>query len=160
MPNEAMAFRTEGTEELHAIAHRLNEAAERTLTNAVRKSMRDVAKPVGQQVVQEAAQPMPQRNGFADRVRSRTTVGIQSAIASRTVHVTIAARNPGSNLASLNKGILRHPVWARAGVERVWRTQHVPADAFTKALAVHASPVRDEVLRAMQSTLNTITRGL
>jgi hypothetical protein len=115
--------------------------------------MRDVAKPVGEDVAHEGAKKMPRRGGFSRRVEG-TRPGVSSALASKAVHVTLTLSNKGANLKSLDEGILRHPVFAQAGIQRTWAQQIVPGHAFTDAFAKQADPVRAEVLDAMQDTLN------
>lgn len=153
----ADGIRTEGTEQLEELSHALREAADKDLTNNVRRSMRDVAKPVGQLVVREGATVMPKGGGFATRVEG-SKVGVSSAIASKRVHVTISLRNPGSDLASLDRGILRHPVFKTANRPLIWRSQAVPQKAFSNALKTQAPVVRRAVLASMQHTLDDAAR--
>jgi hypothetical protein len=154
----ADGIRTQGTDDLERLAAALKEASDRDLTNRVRKSMRDIAKPVGVRTLAGGAERMPRRGGMASRVRDRGKVGVTSAIASRTVHVTLTLNNQGANLKALDAGILRHPVWARADQPRRWVRQSVPAKAFTAAFDVQAPVVRGQVLGAMQATLNEAAR--
>ena len=154
----ADGIRTQGTDDLERMAAALKEAADRDLTNRVRKSMRDVAKPVGERTLIGGAERMPRRGGFAARVRDRGKVGVTSAIASRTVHVTLTLNNKGANLRSLDAGDLRHPVFARPDQPRRWVRQSVPAKAFTMAFNAQAPIVRGQVLDAMQATLNEAAR--
>lgn len=153
----ADGIRTEGTQQFEEISHALKEAADKDLTNNVRRSMREVAKPVGKAVVREGAAVMPHRNGFSQRVE-QSKVGIQSAVASKRVHVTIALSNKGSDLKSLDAGILRHPVFKTANRPLIWRAQAVPKSAFSNALKAQAPIVRRGVLGAMQHTLDNAAR--
>jgi hypothetical protein len=153
----ADGVRVEGTDQLEEIAHALKEASDKDLTNNVRRSMREVAKPVGQAVMREGAVVMPKLGGFSARVE-QGKVGISSAIASKQVHVTIALSNKGVDMKSLDAGTLRHPVFKRADRPVIWRSQAVPARAFTTALKAQAPVVRRAVLEAMQTTLDNASR--
>jgi hypothetical protein len=148
----ADGIRAEGLEEFQSLSVVLKDAADKDLTNRVRKAMRDVAKPVGEAVNREGAKVMPHRGGFSRRVEG-TKVGITSALVSKTVHITLTLNNKGADIKSLDAGVLRHPVFAQADRTRTWVKQTVPSGAFSKALEKQAPAVSRKILDAMQTTL-------
>jgi hypothetical protein len=143
-----------GGEDFQKFANALREAADKELNKAVGKALREVAKPMGERVVRAGADRMPRRGGMAALV-SAARVGVRFS----------KGRNPGvqlqlsdkskHDLRSLDRGILRHPVF---GDRQVWRSQKVPADAFSDEFAKEAPDAAQAALKAMQKVADDISR--
>lgn len=97
--------------------------ADKAVSRAIRKRIREESVPIGEHVVREGSVDMPARGGLSERLAAgRPTVSILAKGAS------ISLRR-GGNYASLNRGILRHPVYGRGR----WVAQPVPAETYTSA---------------------------
>ena len=79
----------------------------------VRQALTDAAVPAGEKSIAEGSDSMPARGGLRDRIIAggRATVRLRKDSAD----VTLTNRE-GIQLGPINKGQLRHPVFARAGM--------------------------------------------
>ena len=131
-------------------AMRQVKAAERKLSTVWRKELRAVARDMAEDAAREGADPMPARGGL--RARLMSNVGVVGVTAGpKSVTVRLSDRRTGIQLAALNRGRLRHPLW---GNRRVWVMQGVPAYTWTDAFeskAAEASarlaPIVSNILR-------------
>lgn len=99
------------------------KGADKAVARAIRKRIREESVPIGEHVVREGSADMPSRGGLSERLAAgRPTVSILAKGAS------IGLRR-GGNYATLNRGILRHPVWGT----KKWVAQPVPAETYTAA---------------------------
>lgn len=111
----AEGLRIEGTEEWRRCAVDLKAAADKDLLKAVRKSIRDLAKPVGRFVLDRGAEAMPASGGLAARMVETGKVGVTAGTAGRNPKITI-------NLSAPKTGARQ---WARrtqrvCSPSRVW----------------------------------------
>lgn len=156
-----MTVRIEGTDELQKIADALKAAADRELQKRVSAAMRDLAKPLGRRVLEKGAEELPQRGGFAAYFVARGRVNVSNSLRGRSASVTIALRNKGTRFAAVDKGLLRHPVFARGDKtrkEQTWVSQRIRPGVFTRAYEAEVPNVRAEVLKAAQATLTDVAR--
>lgn len=151
-----MTVRLEGSDDLQRVADALKAAADRDLQKQVSAAMRREAKPLGESVIRLGGGKMPRRGGFSGRVTSRGRVLISNSLGGRSASVTLRLKTAdGYDLRGLDRGLLRRPVF---GNRKVWRTQKVPADAFTQAFQDGAPRVREAVVQAAQDTLDQVAR--
>lgn len=146
-------LRLEGTDELQKVADALKEAGDKDLQKQISAALREEAKPLGLRVLRAGAAPMPHRGGFAQRVEGMGRVGVSSSLRGRTASVTVALRNKGADLKSLDAGILRHKVFGNADV---WVRQSVPAGSFRRAWESEAAAVRERAVKAAQGVLDEV----
>lgn len=135
------------------------KGGDKVLRREVGKSLRSVAKPLGERVVRAAAESMPKRGGFAGLVAD-ARIGIRfSASSSPSVQLLLKDRS-NHDLKALEAGILRHPVFMRGGDRKgaTWRAQKVPSGRFTSAFNSEAPKAQREVMEAVQATLDEIAR--
>lgn len=152
-----MSARADGRDFKRAAAA-LKGLGDKDVRKAVAKGFREVAKPVGQSMVRAGAGAMPKRGGFAAQV-ARSSVTVGTAIVGMNPRVDIRLRNrAGYSLRPLDRGQLRHPVFARAGRPRVWVRQSVPAGAFTREFEAQAPVVRRRVLGLLEQAVNDAAR--
>lgn len=154
-------FRTAGADDLDRIAHALKEAGDKDLQKAIGKAFRDEVKPLGQRVLLRGADELPQRGGFADRVRNLGRVGSSNALRGNTTSVRVILRNKGADLSRVNRGLIRHPVFGRddrARSDWTWVGQPVRPGAFSRAFEEEAGPVREAALKAAQGVLDDVAR--
>lgn len=152
------ALEVKGLDQLRDLSHALKEASDKDLTNGVRAAIRSETKPAGLRILRAGAAAMPHRGGFSARVATQGRVGLQTALVSKDLHITMTLSNKGANMRALNAGELRHPVFATADRPRVWVRQQVPAGAFTRAFHAEAPALRDAALRGAQGALNDVAR--
>lgn len=152
-------IRTEGADDLQRLANALKASGDKDLRARVGKAIRDEAKPLGKRVVDRGSEEMPQRGGLADRLRDQGKVGVALSLRGKVAAVRLTLRNPGADLYQINRGILRHPVFARKGRDkRVWVAQPVPALAFKRAFDDQVEPARKVAIKAVESALDEIAR--
>lgn len=127
-------------------------AADPKLKAAVRKSIRDSAKPVAVAVILEASKNVPARGGLQARVADANP--LVSMIA-EGVRVTLRDKKK-SNLDALDHGYVRHPVF---GQTNVWVKQMTPQTkgTFTDAFLRLAEPgIAPQILQAINDTLKEV----
>lgn len=150
-----MAVRVEGNDDLQRVADALKAAADRDLQKRISAAMRDIAKPLGQDVLEEGAAELPSRGGLSAYVASKGRIGVSNSLRGRTASVTLALRNRGVRFAAMDRGLLRHPVF---GNRSVWVGQSLPAGMFSKAFEKRADEVRPRLVKAAQDALNDVAR--
>lgn len=131
-------------------------SGDKAIAKRVRTSIREAARPIGQDVVVQGADPMPSRGGLRARLRQ----GQVSLRASRSgVAMTLSDR-AGDKLGGLDRGTLRHRVFGRNS----WVAQRVPAGSYRRALERQgprlAARVRSGLQRALDDIAREATRGI
>lgn len=129
--------------------------ADKKIVRRVRKRLRDIAGPIGRIILEEGAEGMPARGGLRAILQSRSKSGV-SAVKSG---VALRLSNKDAQITMLNKGFVRHPVYARSDRTRDqwrWVNQSVPDEAYTKAFESVAPDVR----RAIAQEIRTILKEL
>ncbi len=128
---------------------------DKKVARALRKRIREAAGPIGRLVLEQGASKMPKRGGLAAYLgASKVAVSMRSTGADVWL-----GNKKKSQVSLLNRGLLRHPVWARADRTRKqwgWSTQEVPAEAFTDALA----NLPPEATRRLNAVMNDIMKEL
>jgi hypothetical protein len=156
-----VSIRLEGSDELDKVAAALKAAGEKDLQKAVSAAMRKVARPAGLRVLEVGAQGLPRRGGLAAYVARTGRINVSNSLAGTTASVTIALKNKGVRFAAMNRGVLRHPVFARPDTsrsEQTWRQQSIPAGLFTRVFDEQAPLLRTEVLKAANDVLTDVAR--
>ena len=109
--------------------------ADKAVARAIRKRIREESAPIGEHVIREGSADMPARGGLSERLAAgRPTVSILAKGASINLR-------KGGNYASLDRGILRHPVYGRSR----WVAQPVPAETYTAAFEDLSPDARDRL---------------
>lgn len=131
---------------------------EQDVRRALGKALREVAKPTGKDVVRIGSVGMPSRGGLRSRLAG-AKVGVLASLGGSSPKVTLKLGDKGSaDLTSLDRGELRHPVFARSGRPKVWTRQSVKAGTYSKAFEGMAPRLRDELYTAAQEVLDDIAR--
>lgn len=145
-----------GTEDFRRAAAALNEAGDRTLRNKVYAAFRDAARPLGQAIADQAGAELPRRGGLGARVAA-AKIGQSNSTTGRNPGVALRLRSP-YHLRELDNGVLRHPVFARAGRRRVWVQARVKPGAFSRPFEAGADEVRRKLVEAVSQTVDEIAR--
>ena len=159
-----------------AVAFRI--LADKGLTNALRRGLRDVAKPLGEDMIRGGAAAMPHRGGLSARVAA-STVGQRNVLAGGNVGVELLLRQrQGYRLDQMDAGKLRHPVFERGHMaqtvmhrgkkrrmqgprlQRRWVQQAVPAKSFTTPFEQGAPKVRAALVREISKAVDEAMGGL
>ena len=140
----------EGSEDFLELARELREA-DRKLATRVRRSLRELAKPLGEAGRDGLAETMPRRGGLSD-VIAAAKVGVATVSSSRSPRVEVRVRSAGHDLESMNDGELRHPVFGT----KSWVRQSVPAGGATRAFDEGIEPMREAVQREVAKLLREI----
>jgi hypothetical protein len=133
--------------------------ADKVVRRRVTKALRDVAKPVGADVIRKGSTRLPSRGGLADRVATRGRVSTSMSSSRSSPKATISLSNrEGIKLAGLDAGLVRHPVYGRLKGRGSWVSQDIPKRAFSDAFESNTEldKVRDEVFTAMTAALREI----
>lgn len=145
-------LRLESTGDFPRFARALKQA-DKSLGREVRNSLRKVAKPLGEQVMPDAAARMPHRGGFSALV-AQPRIGLR---VNGSGVVLLLGDRSRHDIRSLEQGRLRHPVFADGSKTRrewPWVSQRVPEHAFTNAFLRLSPPrARAAALRAVQEVL-------
>lgn len=149
-------FRVVGGEDFHELASRL-KAAEKPLRTAVNKGLREVGKPLGQEMLKRGAAAMPRSGGLSARVaNTAVTLGMLRGGKGAGGRVEIRLRSKeGFDLPGMNRGKVRHRVFGRGP----WVSQSVPDGEFMKPFEESANEVRDELATRIAKALDEIAGG-
>ena len=108
-----MGALTVDTADYKAAVTKLN-AAEREVKNSLRSRIWNAGKPLADQVIKDGAESMPSRGGLRDWLRD-SKGGLSMTSTRLAISLTKGA---GHDLASINRGKLRHPVFARDAISK------------------------------------------
>lgn len=104
-----MGALTVDTDDYKAAVKKLN-SAEREVKNSLRSRIWKAGKPLADEVIRDGPDGMPSRGGLRDWLRS-SKGGLSMTQTRLAIQVSKAG---GHDLAAINTGKLRHPVFARA----------------------------------------------
>lgn len=113
------------------------DGADKPIQRRVRAGLRAIATPLGEKVRDEGSATMPSSHGFQQTLLD-SKPSVRTLFTSRTqaVDIRLGAGKPRHAFAALNKGILKHPAFARKGTPRDrwrWVQQKVSAGTYSRA---------------------------
>ena len=108
-----MGALTVDTDDYKAAVKKLN-GAEREVKNSLRSRIWNAGKPLADQVIRDGPESMPSRGGLRDWLRD-SKGGLSMTSTRLAISLTKGA---GHDLASINRGKLRHPVFARDAISK------------------------------------------
>lgn len=141
-----------GVEQLEHLGQKL-KAADKTLSKNLRRDLRLAAKPVTASIRASLAAGLPKRGGLA-RFMGTASVGVRTTLSGKNTGIRIQAQKRGHDLAGLDKGKIRHPVYGRGK----WVEQDVPEGLVTKPFEAELPLLRRGVQAAMDATAHEITK--
>lgn len=144
---------TAATEAYRKASVAINEAGGEIRTEAT-KALRDIAKPYGKYVLLVGAQGLPRAGGLQYKVAS---AGVSSSTSS-TLRATVTI-GPKNALARLDRGILRHPVFARPDKTRkdwTWVNQTVHPRLFSRPFEDGVPQIRTAMITALNQVLRKV----
>lgn len=145
MPGEINISVT-GAEKLLRLATAIRKSGDQNLSKELNKALQRASKPLKRSARQGALQILPYRGGLAERVaRSRFTSRVTKR--GRGAGLRIIG-NGQDNLARMDDGSVRHPVYGNRGK---WVTQRITPGWFTKPLTLDAPKVSAELNGAIDA---------
>lgn len=152
-----MDVRVSGADELERIARKLKETGNKDLRKELHRGLARAAKPMRAAGRRAALDELPARGGLAKKIAaSRYSTKTRST--GKKVGVRVTAKGPKNagggeiDIRSLNRGRLRHPVYARGDDRKKWTwvDQAVPPGWWEDAMQIAADEVvRDEMLAVL-----------
>jgi len=144
-----MSF-TVKAEDYTRISQALREASDGGLRKSLTAEMSKVAQPYGRFILAKGASQLPKHGGLSYLIAGGR-VGVQVS----TLRATISL--PGHDTKSIDKGVVRHPVF---GDKKVWRQQAVPVGVFSTPFRQETAPIAAALRRAAETVIDQIARGV
>lgn len=136
------------TTDYKAFAQRL-KAADRSVANGLRRRIREAGKPLAEGVLQDGPEGLPERGGLSAWLRQ--SKGTTSLTQTR-LEVKLS-RGGKHDLAAINRGRLRHPVFGNRGA---WAGQDVEAGTYDRAIDKHAALALDDLARVVDDVMGEL----
>jgi hypothetical protein len=141
-----------GVEQLAALARQLKAAGDKGLKRELSKGIAAATKPLKVAVKQSALETLPKKGGLNVRVAAQ--ISPRTRRSANGVRITATGKQGARNLADLDRGIVRHPVFGHRGR---WSVEKVRPGFWTRPLEDLAPGARQELLDAMQRVAGQIT---
>ena len=145
--------------ELRRLAFMLRKADAKDLREELRKGQREAFRPLQKKVKENAAAMLPKRGGYnavmARAVKVTVLTKLQGDI-SVVAHVYASGRKEHRDVAAVNAGRLRHPLFGR---RRHWFTTTVAPRFVHRAVDELPDEVLDKSAEAAERVLEAIARG-
>ena len=134
------------------------KGSDRAVKGALRKRIREAGKPLAEAVAQDGPEGLPASGGLADWLRGARPTLSQTAtrLAVKLTGLPGARTGKASDLGAINRGRLRHPVYARPGRRAGWANQAVQAGTYDRAIEKHAA----EALPRIEQVVADVMREL
>ena len=129
------------------------KAADKKVAARLRKGLRAAGEEIGKVVQQEGPQDMPNSGGLRDYLLNGTKPRV--AVGAKGVNLILqGSTKKGLQLAKINAGEVRHPVfgrkWLKGGGRAPWAKTTVPEGTWTDAFHKSADEARKAILEAME----------
>jgi hypothetical protein len=138
-----------GAEKFGEVAKALKQAGDKELRKELYSSINRAAKPMTKAVKESMPAYLPR--GYALELSKTVKISVRRRASGKNpaVYLVAKAKTPGGkdrDLASLNRGRLRHPLF---GNRRHWFDQKVRPDWWTDPLLQSAPQARKEIVKAI-----------
>ena len=141
-------LRVEGADKFGKLAKALKETSDKELRKELYAGLNRSVKPLTEAVKKGTTSYFPRRYAFELakylRVRARRRAGKNPAIF--LVGKAKTKQGKERDLASLNRGRLRHPLF---GNRRYWYDQSIPANWWDEPLLEDADQVREDIVNVL-----------
>ena len=131
----------------------LHNAATKEMRTNLRKIMAEETKPTRTKIKKSALDTLPARGGAAKRFAKLPTQNTD--FREKSAGVKIVLKRKGSDLQSLDKGRLRHPLF---GNRKHWYEQSVAAGFFTKPIEEDADDLKRRISGRIDKYVNELER--
>ena len=146
-----MSVEINGAEQFAVLARRLKDLGDKELSKEFSKSITLATRPLIRGIRQSARDTLPRKGGLAARVAKTPIRTLRRESVSRTAGVRIVGKDP-YNIANIDKGRLRHPVFADPSKPRnqwTWVNQKVKPGWWTTPTELAGKSVQVQVEKAM-----------
>lgn len=133
-------------QDLAALGKRLRDAGDRQLINELRRTIRAATEPTRDAIQQSALDTLPQSGGLNRWAAVKPTTAVN--MTGKTSRVSVKAQVKGHDIAALNAGTARHPVF---GNRKVWKANSVTPGFFDKPVEATSEKLRGDVLAAIEA---------
>lgn len=147
-------FEIRATGSLEALAKDL-KGADKQLRKNLLANLRSAGKPVVTQMKTNLRRDMPQRGGLAKDL-ARAKIGVRTRTSGQSTGVRIEAAHSQHDLAAVEAGLIRHPVFDRGP----WVTQRVPAGRLSAPVDAARPAMQRAVMQAMDQVRDDLERGV
>ena len=150
-----MAVDINGVDQFAALARTLKELGDKGLQRELNKAISDAVKPFRQSVRQSALDTLPAKGGLNRRTADRVSPRLRkrSGRAAQGVRMVATGKQGLRNLAALDEGWVRHPVF---GGSADWVQQDVTPGFWSRPAEELLEPTRDKIIEAMESVAKKI----
>ena len=140
-----------------AFAQRL-KAADRKVASGLRRRVRDASKPLAEAVAKDGPEGLPESGGLADWLRqAKPSLSMtQTRAAIKLTGLKGSRTQKTSDLNAINRGRLRHPVYAQPGRKAGWANQPVQAGTYDAAIDTHGAEALEDIARVLDDVMKEI----
>ena len=153
----AVDLNVHGAAKLGAVANRLKETGDKDLRKELYRGIQRAGKPARAAVVAAAREVLPKRGGVNDFIADALKTRI-STLANRSndAAIRLTASRKGTDLRSINRGRLRHPVF---GNRKAWSDTKVPKGWVEAAVVEQTPEIRKEIVKVLDDVAEKMLRG-
>lgn len=152
-------LRVEGADKFGKLAKELRLLGDKELRSELYRGINRSVKPLSEEVKKQTPQFLPRRYAFelskTLKIRARRRAGKNPAI--YLVAKANTRRGTERDLASLNRGRLRHPLY---GNRRYWYDQEVSPNWWDDPLLDGADQVREEIVGILDEVVQKVAKKL
>jgi len=131
----------------------LKDAGTKEMRTRLRKIMSEETKPLRQKIKKSALDTLPASGGLAKWAAKTPSSNTDFRERSAGVRITMAKK--GHDLAALNRGRLRHPLF---GKRKHWYTQEIAEGFFTKPIEEDGDALKGRIKDAIEAYVNEVER--
>ena len=152
-----MGALTVDTDDYKAFAQRL-KAADRKVASGLRRRVRDASKPLAEAVAKDGSEGLPESGGLAGWLRqAKPSLSMtQTRVAIKLTGLKGSRTQKTSDLNAINRGRLRHPVYAQPGRKAGWANQPVQAGTYDAAIDTHGAEALEDIARVLDDVMKEI----
>jgi hypothetical protein len=146
--------RIEGAEVLARVARAVKAHGDAQLRKDLLRGLRNATKPMIASIKDEARASLPAGGGLNDLVAA-SKISARSRTTGTKAGVRLVGKSAGHDLAAINRGRLRHPVFGHP----VWVSQTVAAGWWEDGANKKADTVSRDLVAVMRDVLAEIARS-
>lgn len=145
----------DGAAQLRRLGEDLNRVGDGDLKRELLRGLNRATKPLKEAARVSAASTLPRRGGLGAWVASAKVTGA-NRVAGRNVGVRISGKSKGHDLESIDRGLVRHPVFGRP---QSWVAQRVRPGWWSQPMVEGGDEVRREVLNVLDDVTRRLADG-
>lgn len=151
-----MDLRVTGANELQAVSATIRRLGDTQIRRELLRMIQQAAKPLKEAAKTSAHDHLPHGGGL-NEVVAGSKFAIRTRTSGRNPGVRVVAAS-GHNIARMDRGSVRHPVYPRGPRSGwTWTEQKIPAGWFTKALEDKAPEVRAEIVHGLDDLARRVS---